>query len=149
VREVHRPTFLPLTAATAARAGARGVLSRATEADETANACWTSLLADCSSAARWGLDSRLRRLSEATSLYVGTRWWFSEGSAHRRRVAHAQGCIEEAITEGDGQEFAQAFMGYDHAMASAVAAAGPSAARPSDPLTYPREAAARTGSLRW
>ncbi|WAL66697.1 hypothetical protein ORV05_02455 [Amycolatopsis cynarae] len=122
--QAQGPTFLPLTADAAARIGARTVLSRATEADETANACWTSLLAGCSSAVRWGLDTRLRRLSEATSVYVGTRWWFSEGSAHRRRVANAQTCIEEAITEGDGQEFAKAFMGYDHAMACAVVAAG-------------------------
>jgi hypothetical protein len=124
VQEAHRPTFLPLTTDAAAGVGARGVLSRAREADASANACWTSLLAGRSSATRWGLDSRLRRLSEATSVYVGTRWWFSEGSAHRRRVAHAQVCIEEAVTEGDGQEFAKAFMGYDHAMASAVVAAG-------------------------
>ena len=118
-----RATFLPLTTDAALRAGAHTVLHRANDADDAANACWTSLLAGCAGG-RWGLDVRLRQLSEATSEHVGTKWWFSEGSAHRRRVAHAQGCIEYAITEGDGQEFAQAFMGYDHAMASALVCAG-------------------------
>ncbi|NKQ56602.1 hypothetical protein HFP15_27365 [Amycolatopsis sp. K13G38] len=119
-----RPTFLPLTTDAATRTGAHVVLHRAAEADEAANACWTSLLAGCTGAVRWDLDTRLRRLSEATSVHVGTKWWFDAGAVHRRRVAHAQGSIEGAITEGDGQEFAQAFMGYDHAMASALVCAG-------------------------
>jgi hypothetical protein len=121
---VRSPTFLPLTAGAAVRAGARDVLDRAAEADAAADASWTSLLAGCSAVAQWGLDARLRRLSEATSAHVGTKWWFSEGAVHRRRVARAQVCIEGAITDGDGQEFAQAFMGYDHAMASALVCAG-------------------------
>lgn len=117
------PTFLPLTTDAAVHAGAHAVLHRATEADRTAAACWASLLAG-SEASRCGLDARLRRLSAVTSVYVGTTWWFSEGSAYRQRVARAQGCIEDAITEGDGSEFAQAFMGYDHAMASALVCTG-------------------------
>ncbi|KAA9162320.1 hypothetical protein FPZ12_011810 [Amycolatopsis acidicola] len=121
---MRAPTFLPLTADVAARAGARAVLLEAAETDEAANACWSSLLAGCEAASRWGLDKHLRRLSEVTSVQVGTTWWFREGSAYRRRVAHAQGCIEDAITESDGQEFAQAFMGYDHAVASALVCAG-------------------------
>ena len=118
-----RATFLPLTTDAAVRAGARTVLHRAAEADGAANDCWTSLLAGCAGG-RWGLGGRLRRLSEATSAHVGTQWWFDAGASHRRRVAHAQGCIEHAVTEGDGQEFARAFMGYDHAMASALVCAG-------------------------
>jgi len=118
-----RATFLPLTTDAAARAGAHVVLHRAAEADGTASDCWTSLLAGCAST-HYRLDVRLRRLSEAASMHVGTQWWFSTGAPHRRRVAHAQGCIEDAVTEGDGQEFAQAFMGYDHAMASALVCAG-------------------------
>ncbi|GAB2992429.1 hypothetical protein LWP59_33505 [Amycolatopsis acidiphila] len=116
---MRRPTFLPLTTDAAVHAGAHAVLHRATEADRAADACWATLLAG-SEASRCGLDARLRKLSEATSVYVGTKWWFNEGSAYRRRVARAQICIEDAITEGDGSEFAQAFMGYDHAMASAL-----------------------------
>ncbi|WP_431876305.1 hypothetical protein [Amycolatopsis sacchari] len=117
------PTFLPLTTEAAVHAGAHAVLHRATEADRAADACWSSLLAGAE-ASRCGLDVRLRRLSEATSDYVGTRWWFREGSTYRRRVARAQGLIEDAITEGDGQEFAQSFMGYDHALASALVCTG-------------------------
>ncbi|HJQ48507.1 MAG TPA: hypothetical protein VJ870_19615 [Amycolatopsis sp.] len=118
-----RATFLPLTADAAVRAPAHAVLHRAADADGAANDCWTSLLAGCASG-RWGLDVRLRRLLEATSEHVGSRWWFGTGSEHRRRVAHAQACIEQAVTEGDGQDFARAFMGYDHAVASALVCAG-------------------------
>jgi hypothetical protein len=100
------------------------VLYEATETDEAANACWTSLLAGCAAVNRWGLDIRLRRLSEVTAMYVSTTWWFGEGAEYRRRVAHAQGSVEDAITESDGSEFALAFMGYDHAMASALVCAG-------------------------
>lgn len=117
------PTFLPLTAdaATAARAGA--VLHRAAEADAAANVCWASLLGGCASAKRWGLDRRLRQLSEAAGEFAGTRWWLNDGNAYRHRVTNAQGRIEEAIHEGDGPEFARAFAGYDHAVASVVVAA--------------------------
>ncbi|HVV10955.1 hypothetical protein [Amycolatopsis sp.] len=120
---MRAPTFLPLTADVAARAGARAVLREAAETDEAANACWASLLAGCAAVNRWGLDTHLRRLAEVTARQVGTKWWFGEGAEYRRRVAHAQGYVEDAITESDGQEFAQAFMGYDHAMASALVCA--------------------------
>lgn len=100
--------------------GALVLRYRAEEADAAAARCWTALLAGCDSTARRGLGPRLRQLSEATSLYVGTRWWFGDGSAHRLRVAQAQIHIEDAIADGDGQEFATAFIGYDHAMAGAV-----------------------------
>nr|WP_243859254.1 hypothetical protein [Amycolatopsis arida] len=93
---------------------------RAEEADTAATHCWTALLAGCDTAGRWALGPRLRQLSEATSLYVGTRWWFTDGATYRRRVAQSQRHIEDAIADGDGQEFARAFVGYDHAMASAV-----------------------------
>ncbi|RZQ63568.1 hypothetical protein [Amycolatopsis suaedae] len=114
--------FLPLTTDAASRAGATSVLASAQAADAAATSCWTALLAGRTGCRN--LPPRLRQLSEATSLYVGTRWWFAEGSAHRKRVARAQNQIEDAVTDGDGQEFALAFVGYDHAMASAVVCAG-------------------------
>jgi hypothetical protein len=117
------PTFLPLTVDAARHAQATVVLHRAVETDRAAADCWASLLAGCTSTGRWGLGPRLRRLSEATSQEVGTRWWSAEGASHRRRVARAQAEIEDSIAEGDGQEFARAFVGYDHAMASAVVCA--------------------------
>ncbi|GAB3489018.1 hypothetical protein FB471_2340 [Amycolatopsis cihanbeyliensis] len=134
MQSVRATTFLPLTTNAAARL-ARGsgtdparrqalvVRHRAEEADAAAAQCWTALLAGCDTAGRAALGPSLRRLSEATSYYVGTRWWFTDGSTHRRRVAQAQQHIEDAIVDGDGQEFASAFVGYDNAMASAVVCA--------------------------
>ncbi|HKN51613.1 MAG TPA: hypothetical protein VJX66_03875 [Amycolatopsis sp.] len=116
-------TFLPLTVDAAARLGAGPLLRQAITTDQAAAACWTSLLAGCGSSARRELGPQLRRLSEATSKHVGTLWWFAEGAGHRRRVAAAQEDLEEAIADGDGSEFALAFVGYDNAMASAVVCA--------------------------
>lgn len=130
-----RPTFLPLTRDAAAATGAGAVLRRAVEADAAADVCWASLLGGCAMAKRWGLDARLRQLSEATCELAGSKWWFNDGAAYRRRVTHAQGQIEEAISEGDGPEFARAFAGYDHAVASVVVAANSRRARPS--LAHP------------
>ncbi|TNC29633.1 hypothetical protein [Amycolatopsis alkalitolerans] len=116
---MRSPTFLPLTTGAAVHAGAHAVLHRATEADRAADACWACLLTGAD-AGECGLGAWLRRLSEATSAYTGTRWWFGAGSPHRERVARAHGRIEDAITDGDGSEFARAFMGYDHALAGAL-----------------------------
>jgi hypothetical protein len=118
-----RPTFLPLTTDAAASVGAGVVLRRAAEADAAANVCWASMLGGCAEAGRWGLAARLRQLSEAIGDFAGTKWWFADGAAYRRRVAHAQGRVEDAVSEGDGPEFARAFAGYDHAVASVVVAA--------------------------
>ncbi|OZM73795.1 hypothetical protein CFN78_08945 [Amycolatopsis antarctica] len=129
----RRAFFLPLTAEAAAELGAclggasrRRVLAvrdRAEDADVAAQRCWTALLAGCDSADRWALTPRLRGLSEATSAFVGALWWAGAGAAHRGRVARAQLWISEAISDGDGQEFARAFVGYDHAVASTVVCA--------------------------
>ncbi|MET8853549.1 hypothetical protein [Amycolatopsis sp. NPDC004625] len=124
-----RVTFLPLTVDAARRLGAHPLLDQAVRTDRAAAECWTALLAGCGNAARRDLGPQLRRLSEATSMQVGSRWWFAEGAGHRRRVAGAQENLEEAIADGDGQEFALAFVGYDHAMASAVVCANSVQAR--------------------
>lgn len=127
----REPTFLPLTvgAASAAantvgdapvRANARVIKSKAEEANSAAAACWMALLAGCDSPIRHALPSRLRALSEATSIYAGTRWWLGDGSVHRRRVTEAEDRIDEAVREGDGAEFAEAFIGYDQAVATVV-----------------------------
>jgi len=118
-----RPTFLPLTTDAATAAGAGAVLRRAVEADAAANDCWAALLGGCAQAKRWGLDTRLRQLCAATREFTGSKWWFHEGDSYRRRVAQAQGYIEDAVSEGDGPEFARAFADYDHAVASVVVAA--------------------------
>lgn len=133
MRATSTAAFLPLTTQAAAGARAKEVLRMAQETESAAADCWAALLAGCEGATRWGLDSRLRRLSEATSRHVGSRWWFSEGASHRLRVARAQAEVEDAIEEGDGSEFARAFVGYDHAMASAVVCAGSPGTEPTEP----------------
>ncbi|MBE1576080.1 hypothetical protein ACFORH_03565 [Amycolatopsis roodepoortensis] len=117
-------TFLPLTIDAARRADAPEVLRNALLTDRAAGECWTVLLAGCDFATKRGLDAQLRKLSEATAEHVGTRWWFADGTMHRKRVARAQENLVAAIAEGDGQEFALAFVGYDNAMAGAVVCAG-------------------------
>ncbi|SDZ03851.1 hypothetical protein SAMN05216215_104376 [Saccharopolyspora shandongensis] len=123
----QEPSFLPLTIGVARSAtegsallrdGAGEVRRCAEAADVAAVGCWAALLGGCQSAERKDLPSRLRALAEATSGYVGAGWWAA--SAHRRRVAEAQLRINDAVREGDGAEFAEAFVGYDQAIATAV-----------------------------
>ncbi|MFC6094545.1 sugar ABC transporter substrate-binding protein [Saccharothrix lopnurensis] len=117
----REPTFLPLTMAAAVDdEGARTVRDRAELADRAAADCWLALVAGCASG-RAALVERLHELSEATSGYAGVRWWLGRGSVHRTRVAAAAHRIDDAVREGDGAEFAEAFIGYDQAVASVVA----------------------------
>jgi hypothetical protein len=128
----REPTFLPL-AVEAARAAvvmpaeppalarAHVIRRHAEAADAAAVDCWTALLAGCQAPARRVLPSRLRELTEATSLYLGTRCWYGVGSPHRGRVIGAEARITDAVRDGDGAEFAEAFAGYDQAVATAVA----------------------------
>jgi len=128
-----QPTFLPLTTAAArtaaqsgneppVRAAADVVWRRAAEADAAAADCWTALLANCDSPGRRLLPSRLRALTEATATYAGSPWWYGDGSHLRRRVAEAEFQLFEAVREGDGEDFAEAFVGYDQAVATTVVA---------------------------
>ncbi len=48
------------------------------------------------------------------------RWWLGRGSQHRQRVGRALERIEEAVAERDGADFAEAFVGYDQAVAAAL-----------------------------
>jgi hypothetical protein len=129
----QQPTFLPLTTAAAktaveslndppVRAAAEVVWRRAAEADSAAADCWMALLANCDSPGRRSLASRLHALTEATAIYAGTRWWHAEGSHHRWRVAEAQYQLVEAARDSDGEEFAEAFIGYDQAVATVIVA---------------------------
>ena len=131
----HDPSFLPLTLATAltvsaavraspaVRFSADVVRRKATEANSAAAECWTALLAGCDGPGTRVLPRRLRELSEATSMFAGSRWWHGDGSPHRNRVGRAQLRLEEAIAERDGEDFAEAFVGYDQAVATALARA--------------------------
>jgi hypothetical protein len=130
----REPTFLPFAVAAARAAVAEPaqspllaraqVLRRHAEAADAAAAdCWTVLLAGCQTSARRVLPSRLRELTEATSLYLGSHCWYGTGSPHRGRVTAAEARIIDAVHDGDGAEFAEAFAGYDQAVATAVASA--------------------------
>jgi DNA-binding FadR family transcriptional regulator len=129
----RQPTFLPLTIS-AARSAAEGhsdpqvrasadvLWRRASEADQAAADCWMALLANCGSAAQRALPNCLHGLTEATAYYAGTGWWRGDGAHHRHRVSQAQHQIVEAVLDGDGEDFAEAFVGYDQAVATAVVA---------------------------
>ncbi|PRW64894.1 hypothetical protein [Actinopolyspora mortivallis] len=125
----RQPTFLPLTVAVTVSAstgsgtsddGARLVRRRAEEADTAAAGCWAALLGGCHPPERRALPRQLSALAEATARYVGNGWWTEQGNGYRRRVAEAQLRINDAVREGDGAEFAEAFVGYDQAVATAV-----------------------------
>ncbi|NYH80182.1 hypothetical protein FHR84_003531 [Actinopolyspora biskrensis] len=126
----RQPTFLPLTVAVTASAGAasetssgesaHAVRRKAEEADTAAAGCWAALLGGCHPPERRALPGRLSALAEAAARYVGRGWWAAQGSGYRRRVAEAQLRINDAVREGDGAEFAEAFVGYDQAVATAV-----------------------------
>ena len=127
----REPTFLPLTVSAAATAASdpspasappngRVLAHRAAQANAAAAECWVALLAGCDSPGRQLLPIRLRELSEATAMYAGTRWWYGAGSHHRRRVSESQARIELAVAERDGAEYAEAFVGYDQAVATIV-----------------------------
>lgn len=115
----QQPMFLPLTATTAPP-DAVEVRHCAAAADATAADCWAALLGGCESAERRSLPARLRELTDATSAYVGNGWWCGHGNAQRRKVVEAQSRIHDAVRDGDGAEFAEAFVGYDQAIATAV-----------------------------
>ncbi|MHA6798501.1 hypothetical protein [Bounagaea algeriensis] len=106
-----------------ARETAQEVRRCAEAAEFTAYGCWNALRGGCRSAERTLLPARLDDLVQAASEYVDLRWWHGSGSPHRRRVAEAQQRIDEAVHEGDGAEFAEAFVGYDQALATAMVSA--------------------------
>ncbi|MBC6451135.1 sugar ABC transporter substrate-binding protein [Actinokineospora sp. HBU206404] len=113
----REPSFLPLTVATAS--GHPALHPPATRADAAAAECWTALLAGCDTAGR-SLPGRLRELADATSTYAGAAWWNGDGACHRGRIDRARARIEEAVADRDGADFAEAFVGFDQAVATAL-----------------------------
>jgi hypothetical protein len=98
------------------------LLRRASEADQAAADCWMALLANCGSTAQRALPNYLHDLTDAAADYAGTGWWCGEGAHHRHRVTQTEHQIVEAVRDGDGEDFAEAFVGYDQAVATAVVA---------------------------
>jgi hypothetical protein len=131
VPRTNEPTFLPLVVSAARSAvdgppgapkaaSAQVVWRHADAADAAAKECWTALLAGCDSPVRRVLVTKLHELTTAASLHLGIRCWFDAASPHRQRVSDAEARIVEAVRDGDGAEFAEAFVGYDQAVATAV-----------------------------
>ncbi|GAA4434844.1 hypothetical protein GCM10023148_41220 [Actinokineospora soli] len=58
---------------------------------------------------------RLRELGVSTSAYAG-----GLGPGDRGRMERAASRIVEAVADRDGAEFAEAFVGYDQAVATAL-----------------------------
>ncbi|RJQ71540.1 sugar ABC transporter substrate-binding protein [Pseudonocardiaceae bacterium YIM PH 21723] len=114
------PTFLPMTIAAIEDSGARELREHVHAADTAAGECWNGLLAGCNAPGRRALPGRLRVLSAVVGEFAGHDWWMSDGIVHRRRVLEAQLRIDGAVSEGDGAEFAEAFVGYDQAVATVV-----------------------------
>jgi hypothetical protein len=116
-------TFLPLTLSTAATLAAdpaadprvRQVHQGACRADSAAGECWAALLAGCDAPGRRALPDRLRDLAVATSAYAG-----GLGPGDRGRMERAATRIVDAVADRDGAEFAEAFVGYDQAVATAL-----------------------------
>ncbi|ALG06610.1 sugar ABC transporter substrate-binding protein [Kibdelosporangium phytohabitans] len=124
MRPAIRPAFLPSTMAATATTGAEMVRLSAEQADAAAAECWAALLGGCDSPGRRLLPQRLRQLADATAIYAGTAWWYGDGTRLRTRITQARERIEDAVAERDGAEFAEAFIGYDEAVATAVARVG-------------------------
>ncbi|MGW5055121.1 sugar ABC transporter substrate-binding protein [Actinokineospora sp. NPDC004072] len=116
-------TFLPLTISTAATLArdpradpaVRAVHRLACRADAAATECWAALLAGCDAPGRRLLPERLRELAMTTSAYAR-----GLAPGDRGRVDRAASRIVEAVADRDGAEFAEAFVGYDQAVATAL-----------------------------
>ncbi|GAA3060446.1 sugar ABC transporter substrate-binding protein [Actinokineospora globicatena] len=121
MRTCREPTFLPLTLSTARTAcathgpAAQVVQATARRADSAAAECWAALLAGCDAPGRHQLPTRLRELAAAAATYA------TDGN--RGRIDEARCRIEEAVADRDGEDFAEAFIGYDQAIAAAIARA--------------------------
>ncbi len=120
-RPAQEPTFLPLTISTAGTVSADPrIHTAALRADAAAAECWAALLAGCDAPGRRQLPWRLRELADETLMYAGPAWWNGAGFGHRTRIGQARVRLEEAVSERDGAEFAEAFVGYDQAVATAL-----------------------------
>ncbi len=132
--------FLPLTLGVLAELpdpsrGRRALADAANRVESEAWETWQALLGGCSCPVRARFPGRLRRLSGAVRTATGADWWDGPGRPHRDRTGRYQRWLTEALADGDGAGFAEAFAGYDaalaHAMLGAVSRTGCSGADPA------------------
>lgn len=108
--------FLPLTCAAVSDAPEELRAAR-----NAAAGCWFALLGGCDSADRKDLPALLDALTVSASDHVERRGGADDLRDHRRRVDRAQQRILDAVRDGDGAEYAEAFAAYDQVIASALA----------------------------
>lgn len=117
--------FLPLTLTVLSgvstdRPGTHSLAAAARHAEHLACDTWSALLGDCDRPHRTEFNTGLRRLSLAVGGFVGDDWSSGARGGHRDRIARYQWWLEEALADGDGAEFAEAFARYDDALARTV-----------------------------
>jgi hypothetical protein len=112
-------TFTVLNGVPTDRPETRALDVAARRAEHAAWDTWQALLGDCDRP-QTEFTTGLRRLSRAVGMFVGADWWNGAGCGHRDRIAGYQWWLEEAIADGDGAEYAEAFARYDHALARTV-----------------------------
>ena len=118
-------TLTSLTGMAAERPGTHALEVAARRAEHLACHTWVALLGDCASSDRTEFTTGLRRLSLAVGGFVGDDWSGRDCSGHRDRIARYQWWLEEALADGDGAEFAEAFARYDDALARTVLSGAP------------------------
>src|SRR5690348_16107899 len=117
--------FLPLTLAVleevrADRCRTHALQVAAHRAEQLANDTWQGLLGDCDRRRRTEFTTGLRRLSLEVGGFVGDEWANGHCTGHRDRIARYHWWLEEAVADGSGDEFAEAFARYDDALARTV-----------------------------
>jgi hypothetical protein len=117
--------FLPLTLAVIGGvppdlSGSHALEMAARRAEHVAWDTWQALLGSCDRPHRTEFTTGLRRLTLAVGVFVGDDWSSGVCGGHRDRIARYQWWLEEALSDGNGAEFAEAFARYDDALARTV-----------------------------
>lgn len=144
--------FLPLTMSVLAhvpvhRPGACALDSAARRAEQLACDTWQSLLGGCERPHRTEFTTGLRRLSLAVGGFIGDDWSNGLCGGHQERIARYHWWLEEALADGNGAEFAEAFARYDDALARTVSSrAEPTASETVSPASETVSPASETVS---
>lgn len=125
--------FLPLTLAALSglpvdNARTSNLVTAARRTERLARDSWQTLLSVRDRSHGTEFTTSLRRLSLAVGGFVGDDWSNGVHRGHRDRVGRYQWWLEEALADGDGAEFAEAFARFDDALARAIVSSGANSA---------------------